>query len=240
MAAECFSSLKKKKMMSKNKRRFSEEQIRSLETIFESESKLEPRKKLQLARELGLQPRQVAIWFQNRRARWKSKQLERDYTILRSNYNTLSSQFETLKKEKQSLVIQLQKLKDVMEKSDREESQSCGKEVAGNNIDIKSEKGKIKAEFEVNPSVSLERSEHGFGVLSEDDDDDDDDENTDSSMKADYFGLNEEADLLNTAEAEPEPEPGDDSLTSPENWGSLDSNGLYDQSSSYQWWDFWS
>ncbi|CAL5361595.1 unnamed protein product [Camellia sinensis] len=71
-----------KKKRNKNQRRFSDDQIRSLETMFESESKLEPRKKMQVARELGLQPRQVGIWFQNKRARWKSKQLERDYSVL--------------------------------------------------------------------------------------------------------------------------------------------------------------
>lgn len=97
----------KKKSNKNNKKRFSDEQIRSLESIFESESRLEPRKKLQLAKELGLQPRQVAIWFQNKRARWKSKQLERDYSILRANYNNLASKFETLKKEKQALVTQV-------------------------------------------------------------------------------------------------------------------------------------
>lgn len=93
--AEAFAMRKK----SMNRRRFSEEQIKSLESIFESESRLEPRKKLQLAGELGLHPRQVAIWFQNKRARWKSKQLERDYSVLRANYNTLASRFEALKKE---------------------------------------------------------------------------------------------------------------------------------------------
>lgn len=109
--AETYSSttppaaMRKKK--NKNTKRFSDEQIKSLESMFETESRLEPRKKLQLARELGLQPRQIAIWFQNRRARWKSKQLERDYNILRSNYNSLASKFETLKKEKQALLIQV-------------------------------------------------------------------------------------------------------------------------------------
>ncbi|KAL5156264.1 Protein MAIN-LIKE 1 [Glycine soja] len=46
-------------MPSKNKRRLNDEQIKSLESIFEADARLEPTKKLQLARELGLQPRQL-------------------------------------------------------------------------------------------------------------------------------------------------------------------------------------
>ena len=104
----CMDSLTtSRKKKNKNKRRFSDEQIKSLETMFESESRLEPRQKQQLARELGLQPRQVAIWFQNKRARWKSKKLERDYSLLRANYNNLASMFEAMKKEKQDLVVQV-------------------------------------------------------------------------------------------------------------------------------------
>ena len=98
---------KKKKSKIENKRRFSDEQIRSLECIFESESKLEPRKKIQLARDLGLQPRQVAIWFQNRRARWKSKRIEQEYRKLRDEYDNLASRFESLKKEKESLQFEV-------------------------------------------------------------------------------------------------------------------------------------
>ncbi|CAI0397549.1 unnamed protein product [Linum tenue] len=98
---------KKKNSSNKSKRRFSDEQIRLLESIFESETKLEPRKKMQLAGELGLQPRQVAIWFQNKRARWKSKQIEKDYKMLKANYDSLASSFESLQDERQTLLLQV-------------------------------------------------------------------------------------------------------------------------------------
>ena len=97
----------KKSKINNQQRRFSDDQIRLLESIFESETRLEPRKKLQLARELGLQPRPVAIWFQNRRARWKSKHIELDYRTLRADYDELASRFESLKQEKESLLLQV-------------------------------------------------------------------------------------------------------------------------------------
>ncbi|KAK6918191.1 Homeobox domain [Dillenia turbinata] len=125
MAADSFAhhlNSRNKKKSNKSKKRFSNEQIKSLETMFQVETKLEPRKKLQLARELGLQPRQVAIWFQNKRARWKSKQTEKEYNVLKASYDNLAAEFETLKKEKQSLVLQLQKLQDKIEKNPQEKT----------------------------------------------------------------------------------------------------------------------
>ncbi|CAN0922703.1 Homeobox-leucine zipper protein ATHB-7 [Linum grandiflorum] len=101
----------------KNKRRFSDEQIRSLESFFESETKLEPRKKTLIAKELGLQPRQVAIWFQNKRARWRSKQVEKDYKLLKANYDSLASRFESLQNERQSLLLQFESLNALVEKT---------------------------------------------------------------------------------------------------------------------------
>ncbi|CAI0397547.1 unnamed protein product [Linum tenue] len=62
---------------------------------------------MQLAGELGLQPRQVAIWFQNKRARWKSKQIEKDYKMLKANYDSLASSFESLQDERQTLLLQV-------------------------------------------------------------------------------------------------------------------------------------
>ncbi|KAJ4803840.1 Homeobox-leucine zipper protein family [Rhynchospora pubera] len=108
------------------KRRFSEDQIKSLESMFQTQTKLEPRQKLQLAKELNLEPRQVAIWFQNKRARWKSKQLEREYSALKADYDSLLSSFESLKQEKQVLLKQLQKLAEMLEKQSGEPSKSNG------------------------------------------------------------------------------------------------------------------
>lgn len=93
--------------MRKNKNRFTDQQIKSLEGTFESDSRPESQTKQQLAVELGLQPRQVAIWFQNKRARSRSKQLEQDYRLLKSRYDTLVSGFESLKTENRSLLIQV-------------------------------------------------------------------------------------------------------------------------------------
>jgi homeobox-leucine zipper protein len=85
------------------KRRLTFDQVRSLERNFELENKLEPERKMQLAKELGLQPRQVAVWFQNRRARWKTKQLERDYEVLSLDYNRMKAEYETVVLEKEKL-----------------------------------------------------------------------------------------------------------------------------------------
>jgi homeobox-leucine zipper protein len=90
------------------KQRFTEGQIRSLESMFHAHhAKLEPREKAELARELGLQPRQVAIWFQNKRARWRSKQLEHDYAALNSKYDALHARVESLKQDKLALAAQV-------------------------------------------------------------------------------------------------------------------------------------
>ncbi|EFJ28668.1 hypothetical protein SELMODRAFT_18196, partial [Selaginella moellendorffii] len=85
------------------KRRLSVEQVKALEKNFEIENKLEPDRKIQLAKELGLQPRQVAVWFQNRRARWKTKQLEKDYDLLKSEYDDLKASYVDLAKERDKL-----------------------------------------------------------------------------------------------------------------------------------------
>ncbi|KAE8671513.1 Homeobox-leucine zipper protein HOX4 [Hibiscus syriacus] len=96
---------------SEKKRRLRVDQVKALEKNFEVENKLEPERKVKLAQELGLQPRQVAVWFQNRRARWKTKQLESDYGFLKTNYETLKLNFDALQQDNEALRREIRELK---------------------------------------------------------------------------------------------------------------------------------
>ncbi|KAK9750838.1 hypothetical protein RND81_02G225500 [Saponaria officinalis] len=88
---------------SEKKRRLSTEQVQFLEKSFEVENKLDPDRKMELAEKIGLEPRQVAIWFQNRRARYKTKQLEKEYGSLKANFDQLKFDFDSLSKERDIL-----------------------------------------------------------------------------------------------------------------------------------------
>lgn len=93
------------------KRRLSVDQIQFLERSFEADNKLEPERKTKLANELGLQPRQIAVWFQNRRARCKGKQLETDYETLHESYETLKTDYDNILKENDKLKAEVLRLK---------------------------------------------------------------------------------------------------------------------------------
>lgn len=55
---------------SRKKLRLTKEQSAVLEDCFRAHSTLNPHQKQALAAQLGLRPRQVEVWFQNRRARY--------------------------------------------------------------------------------------------------------------------------------------------------------------------------
>ncbi|URD72255.1 homeobox-leucine zipper protein [Musa troglodytarum] len=93
------------------KRRLSLDQVKALEKNFEVENKLDPESKVRLAQEVGLRPRQVAIWFQNRRARWKTKQLERDYSALKARHDALKLDHDGLLRHKEALEANVRELK---------------------------------------------------------------------------------------------------------------------------------
>ncbi|KAE9620045.1 hypothetical protein Lal_00040193 [Lupinus albus] len=97
--------------LGEKKKRLNLEQVKALEKSFEIGNKLEPERKMQLAKALSLQPRQVAIWFQNRRARWKTKQLEREYEVLKKQFEALKADNDNLKAQNQKLHGELQALK---------------------------------------------------------------------------------------------------------------------------------
>lgn len=90
-------------LLGEKKRRLNMEQVKALERSFEVANKLDPERKIQLARALGLQPRQIAIWFQNRRARWKTKQLEKDYEMLKRHFDSLKTDNDALKAQNKEL-----------------------------------------------------------------------------------------------------------------------------------------
>ncbi|KAL5998836.1 hypothetical protein ACLOJK_009784 [Asimina triloba] len=92
-----------------SKRRLSLEQLKLLESSFNYEKKIEPERKGQLARDLGLHPRQVAIWYQNKRARWKTHSLKHDYQALQIRVDCVLSEKRLLDKEVKRLRRELEK-----------------------------------------------------------------------------------------------------------------------------------
>ncbi|KAF9679212.1 hypothetical protein SADUNF_Sadunf07G0116500 [Salix dunnii] len=61
------------------KKRLDSDQRRILEASFNANQKLKAEHKIKLARQIGLPPRQVEIWYQNRRAKNKNNAMEHDY-----------------------------------------------------------------------------------------------------------------------------------------------------------------
>ncbi|KAL5545965.1 hypothetical protein UlMin_005652 [Ulmus minor] len=89
------------------KKRLTTDQVELLERCFQDEIKLDPERKIKLSRDLGLQPRQIAVWFQNKRARWKNKNIERLYESLKQEYEIINKEKQKLQEENTKLKIML-------------------------------------------------------------------------------------------------------------------------------------
>lgn len=142
------------------KRRLNMEQVKTLEKNFELGNKLEPERKMHLARALGLQPRQIAIWFQNRRARWKTKQLEKDYDVLKRQFDAVKADNEDLQAQNQKLQAEILALKSTREPA---ESINLNKETDQGSCSNRSENSsEIKHDITRTPPVGSPVSAHAL------------------------------------------------------------------------------
>lgn len=98
----------------KHKKRLTQDQVKLLETSFDHRKKLEPEQKLQLARELGVPPRQIAIWYQNKRARWKTQSLELDYNVIRVRLEHALVEKRKLERDVMRLQVELEKAHEML------------------------------------------------------------------------------------------------------------------------------
>ncbi|CAL9084921.1 unnamed protein product [Musa textilis] len=85
------------------KLRLSKEQSRLLEESFRQHHTLNPKQKEALAMKLELRPRQVEVWFQNRRARTKLKQTELECEYLKRCFGSLTDENRRLQREVEEL-----------------------------------------------------------------------------------------------------------------------------------------
>ncbi|GKU99452.1 hypothetical protein SLEP1_g12303 [Rubroshorea leprosula] len=131
------------------KRRLNMEQVKTLEKNFELGNKLEPERKMQLARALGLQPRQIAIWFQNRRARWKTKQLEKDYDHLKRQYEAIKADNDALQAQNQKLHAEIVALKS----REPTESINLNKETEGSCSNRSENSSEVKLDISRTPAI---------------------------------------------------------------------------------------
>ncbi|OMO93347.1 hypothetical protein COLO4_16955 [Corchorus olitorius] len=79
-------------------------QIQEMEAVFKECPHPDDKQRMRLSQELGLKPRQVKFWFQNRRTQMKAQQDRSDNVILRAENESLKNEFYRLQAELSKLV----------------------------------------------------------------------------------------------------------------------------------------
>ncbi|KAF7822680.1 putative exonuclease domain-containing protein [Senna tora] len=109
-----FQSQKKHPEKHNNKKRLTEDQVSILEKNFACNKKLESEQKLQLSNQLGVPPRQIAIWYQNKRARWKTQSLEEEYGALQIKVEIVMAEKKQLERDVERLKAELKEAKEMV------------------------------------------------------------------------------------------------------------------------------
>ncbi|KAK1581179.1 hypothetical protein Q3G72_003820 [Acer saccharum] len=97
-----------------SKKRLNHEQVMLLERSFTTHKKLEPELKLKLANQLGVPPRQVAIWYQNKRARWRTQSLEVEYSTVQVKLENALADKRRLERDVKQLREELRKAHEML------------------------------------------------------------------------------------------------------------------------------
>ncbi|KAL2332363.1 hypothetical protein Fmac_019944 [Flemingia macrophylla] len=88
---------KTKKKKRKKYHRHTAEQIREMEALFKESPHPDEKQRQQLSKQLGLAPRQVKFWFQNRRTQIKAIQERHENSLLKSEIEKLKEKNKTLR-----------------------------------------------------------------------------------------------------------------------------------------------
>ncbi|XP_031119156.1 homeobox-leucine zipper protein GLABRA 2 [Ipomoea triloba] len=86
-----------KKKKRKKYHRHTAEQIREMEALFKESPHPDEKQRQQLSKQLGLHPRQVKFWFQNRRTQIKAIQERHENSLLKSEIEKLRDQNKELR-----------------------------------------------------------------------------------------------------------------------------------------------
>eukprot|EP00741_Cyanophora_paradoxa_P004218 tig00000789_g4096.t1 len=106
--------------------RLSPDQVSYLKQQFDECSKLNQARRNQLASVLGLQPRQVEVWFQNKRAKIRVKDTEKDLQEAKQTLAENEKQLQELRKANKELQSQVKSLQSQLQSFQSQGSSSAG------------------------------------------------------------------------------------------------------------------